>query len=74
MGLTSVAALVACAPQNEISIPQAPLEECVYSSSETVFSVWSPMAQEAQVKLYATASDSVAFKIVRMRKSKDGLW
>lgn len=74
MGLASVAALVACAPQNEISIPQTPLEECVYSSSETVFSVWSPMAREAQVKLYATASDTVAFKIVRMRKSKDGLW
>ena len=67
-------ALSACAPKGNFAVPQAPLEECVYQGGKTEFSLWAPDAQAAQLRLYHSASDEAAFKIVNMKLSKDGLW
>ena len=36
--------------------------------------MWAPDADAAQVRLYSTATDESAFRIVNMTLSKDGLW
>ena len=72
--VSAVTALVACAPKTDIEIPQAPLEECVYSGGKTEFSVWSPKAEAAQLKLYHSAQDTAAFMTRDMKRSKGGLW
>ena len=74
MGTVTAAALASCAADGAIVVPEAPLEECVYNGDVTEFSVWAPDAQAAQLRLYHSASDTAAFKIVSMKKSKDGLW
>ena len=72
--VSAVIALVACAPEKGIAIPQEPLEECVYSGDRTEFSVWSPKAEAVQLKLYHSAQDTVAFMTCDMKKSRGGLW
>jgi pullulanase len=72
--VSAATALVACAPKTDIEIPQAPLEECVYSGGKTEFSVWSPKAEAAQLKLYHSAQDTAAFMTRDMKRSKGGLW
>lgn len=74
MSTMTAAALASCAADGAIAVPEAVLEECVYSGNKTEFAVWAPDAQAAQLRLYHTASDDAAFKIVNMKKSKDGLW
>ena len=71
MALTMAAS---CAEPTVDSIPQAPLEECVYNGGNTEFSVWAPTAEAAQLKLYSSASDTLAFKTVDMKLNADGLW
>ena len=71
----SAALLASCAGEGGLAVPEAPLEECVYLGSKTDFSVWAPTADAAQLRLYRSASDEAAFKIVNMKKSqRDGLW
>ena len=72
--ISTAGVLVACAPQTEMAVPEAQLEECVYNGNKTEFSVWSPDAEAAQVRLYASAQDTAAFKICDMKLSKGGLW
>ena len=75
MGTVAAAAMASCASENgALTVPQAPLEECVYLGDKTEFSVWAPDAENAQLRLYRSASDEVAFKTVDMKLSKDGLW
>ena len=72
--VSAAAALISCAPKTGVAVPDAPLEECVYSGDRTEFSVWSPKAEAAEVKLYRSAQDTAAFMTCDMKKSKDGLW
>ena len=74
MSAVALTMALSCAAPCIDSIPQAPLEECVYNGDKTEFSVWAPTAEAAQVKLYNSASDTVAFKTVSMKLSADGLW
>ena len=74
---TSAVALTmaaSCAAPSIDSIPQAPLEECVYKGDNTAFSVWAPTAEAAKVKLYRSASDTLAFATLDMKLGNDGLW
>ena len=67
--------LVSCkTADQELAIPQAPLEECIYKGNKTEFAVWAPSAEAAQLKLYKSASDQEAFMTVDMKLGKDGLW
>lgn len=67
--------LMSCDSETEaLPVPEAPLEECVYNGRKTEFSVWAPDADAAQLRLYSTATDESAFKIVNMTLSEDGLW
>ena len=67
--------LVSCkTADQELAIPQAPLEECIYKGNKTEFTVWAPSAEAAQLKLYKSASDQEAFMTVDMKLGKDGLW
>ena len=74
--MSAVALMMAasCAERSVDSIPQAPLEECVYNGDKTEFSVWAPTAEAARVKLYDSASDTLAFATVDMKLRKGGLW
>ena len=71
---TLAAAMVSCTSGGDLPVPEAVLEECVYMGDKTEFSVWAPDAEAAQLRLYNSALDEAAFKIVNMKKSKDGLW
>ena len=62
MGTLTAAAVAACASDGAIVVPEAPLEECVYSGDRTEFAVWAPDAEEAKLRLYASASDEAAFR------------
>ncbi len=71
----ALATMLSCASEGALPIPGAPLEECVYMGDRTEFSVWAPDAEAAQLRLYRSASDESAFKIVNMKLSKkEGLW
>ncbi len=75
MSLIAVASMASCAYDGEIIVPEETLEECVYLSDRTIFSVWAPNADAAQLRLYKSAADEAAFKLVNMQKSrKTGLW
>ena len=75
MGTLAVSAMMSCTSGDNLPVPSAPLEECVYMGGKTEFSVWAPDADAAQLRLYRSASDEAAFKTVNMTRSKkDGLW
>ena len=71
--ITIAAVAASCASEKGWPVPEAPLEECVYNGNSTDFTVWSPAAEAAQVRLYKSAGDP-ACMTVNMKKSKDGLW
>ena len=69
----AAALMVSCASEGAFNIPETTYEECVYMGDRTEFAVWAPDAQAAQLRLYHSASDESAFKIVNMKFSrKDG--
>ena len=74
MSAVALAMAASCAESGIDSIPQTILEECVYNGDKTEFSVWAPTAEAAQLKLYNSASDTVAFKTADMKLGKDGVW
>ena len=62
MGTLAAAAMASCASdKGALTVPQAPLEECVYKGDKTEFSVWAPGAEAAQVSLYHSAMDKEPF-------------
>ena len=73
-GMMTVAALASCASEGVLPVPEVPYEECVYSEKGTEFAVWAPDAEAAKLRLYSSATDEAAFKVVDMKKSKGGLW
>ena len=76
MFMSSLALTMAasCGETEVNPVPEAPLEECIYNGDNTEFSVWAPTAEGAQLKLYRSASDTLAFETVDMKLGKDGLW
>ena len=67
--------MVSCASGGALNVPDTTYEECVYLGDRTEFAVWAPTAESAQLRLYRSASDEAAFKIVNMKLSKkEGLW
>ena len=74
MGTMAAALMVACTSGGSLAVPKDTLEECVYLGDKTEFSVWAPDAEDAQLRLYHSASDEAAFKTVPMKLGKDGLW
>ena len=74
MSAVALTMAASCAEPGIEPVPQAPLEECVYNGDKTEFSVWAPAAEAALVKLYNSASDTVAFKTADMKLGDDGLW
>ena len=70
---TFAAVMASCASHGGYPVPEATLEECVYNGNSTDFTVWSPAAEAAQLRLYKAADDA-AYMTVNMKKSKDGLW
>ena len=74
MCASAAAVLASCADNGTITVPASVLEECVYLGDKTEFSVWAPDAEAAQLRLYDSAQDEAAFKIVNMKKVDGGLW
>ena len=74
MMVSTVAVLGACSRNSDVSVPEAPLEECIYLGNNTEFSLWSPDAESVQLKLYRSASDTEPYSVHSMKKSCDGLW
>jgi pullulanase len=59
---------------DDMKIPESPLEECVYLADRTEFSLWSPAAESVQLKLYHSALEPEPYSVHSMKKSNDGLW
>ena len=74
MSVVAVAMAVSCVHRSVEAIPQEPLEECDYSKFKTTFSVWSPDAEAAQLRLYHSAADMTAFETADMKLTDGGLW
>ena len=68
------AVMTSCNDAGQLPVPEAPLEECVYSEDRTVFSVWAPGADAARLKLYVSADAEEPVMTLDMKKAKDGLW
>ena len=67
--------LMSCNSGTEaLPIPEAPLEECVYKGRKTEFTVWSPDAEAAQLRLYHSATEETPFRTLDMKLSESGLW
>ena len=67
--------LMSCNSGTEaLPIPEAPLEECVYKGRKTEFTVWSPDAEAAQLRLYHSATEETPFSTLDMKLSESGLW
>ncbi len=45
-----------------------------YSKEESVFKIWSPIAEEAQLLIYAKGEGQPALKTVKMEKGEKGSW
>ena len=73
MTMTAVMTMVSCARQ-EVPISKEPLEECLYMGDRTEFTVWSPDAENVQLRLYRKALDEVPYEIFDMERANDGLW
>ena len=71
--ITLAAVAVSCASGEGYPVPAETLEECVYNGNSTDFTVWSPAAEAAQLRLYKSAGDA-AYMTVNMKKAKNGLW
>lgn len=48
--------------------------EMVVNNSGTHFALWSPEAQDAEVRLYASGLNGEPFKILPMAKTENGVW
>ena len=59
---------------NTLPIPVGPIAEMTYTASATRFALWSPMADEARVKLYDTDLEGKVLSIHQMEKNTDGTW
>ena len=55
-------------------IREGKLTELEYSSTETRFSLWSPIADEVKVLLYESGHDGPAYSTHFMEKGMDGTW
>ena len=66
--------LIACSQPGELPIPKSPLEECIYQTNKTSFSVWAPTAQAAKLRIYQTATAESPIMTVDMKLGRDGLW
>lgn len=49
-------------------------EEMRYSPAATEFALWAPTAQQVRVLLYEEATGGVAYKMVDMQPSAQGMW
>ncbi len=75
MFMITAANIVSCSTDGTTAIPESQLEECVYLGDRTEFSLWAPDADAVQLRLYHSAADDAAFRIVNMKLSKkEGLW
>lgn len=50
------------------------LDEMIYSPSKTLFSVWSPIADEAVVRIYADGHGGKALQTINLKPQADGTW
>lgn len=57
-----------------LPVPVGPITEMTYSQTTTRFSVWSPVAEEARVKLYGKDMGGEALSVHAMQKNSDGTW
>ena len=59
---------------NDYPVREGSLTEMDYTQSETIFSLWSPFADEVKVSLYESGHEGSAYRIIPMIKDKDGTW
>ncbi|HXK75483.1 MAG TPA: type I pullulanase [Bacteroidaceae bacterium] len=50
------------------------LDEMVYTPNKTLFSVWSPTAEEAVVRIYTDGIGGKPIKTIHMKPQADGTW
>lgn len=45
-----------------------------YSPSQSVFTIWSPVAEKAEILLYKEAAGGLPYKVIAMQKGRKGSW
>ena len=61
-------------PFENYPVRKGNLTEMEYSSNETKFSLWSPVAEEVNVQLYQSGHEGDAYQVIPMKKGQDGTW
>ena len=79
MGLVFFA--VSCTPEkkvyksfDEYPVPSAPINEMVYTPSQTTFTIWSPTAEQVELMLFESGDEGSAYQSVTLEPKEDGLW
>lgn len=79
MGLAIFA--MSCTPEkrayksfDEYPVPSAPINEMVYTPSQTTFTLWSPTAEQVELMLFDSGDEGSAYQSVTLEPKEDGLW
>ena len=79
MGLVFFA--VSCTPEkkvyksfDEYPVPSAPINEMVYTPSQTTFTIWAPTAEQVELMLFESGDEGSAYQSVTLEPKEDGLW
>ncbi|WP_321437944.1 type I pullulanase [uncultured Bacteroides sp.] len=79
IGLTAVA--VSCTSEkkvyksfDEYPVPSAPINEMVYTPSQTTFTLWAPTAEQVELMLFESGEEGSAYQSVTLEAGEDGLW
>lgn len=48
--------------------------ESVYSPRQSVFTLWAPTARKVRLNLYRQAGGGAPFKVLKMKKQRNGVW
>jgi len=79
VGLTAVA--VSCTSEkkayksfDEYPVPSAPINEMVYTPSQTTFTLWAPTAEQVELMLFESGEEGSAYQSVTLEAGEDALW
>ena len=72
---------VSCSPEkkvyksfDEYPVPSAPINEMVYTPSQTTFTLWAPTAEQVELMLFDSGDEGSAYQSVTLESKEDGLW
>jgi pullulanase len=59
---------------DEYPVPSTPINEMVYTPSQTTFTLWAPTAEQVELMLFDSGDEGSAYQSVTLESKEDGLW